>query len=62
MTSAAAPVNRISDSTRWERAVPVYRFPLVNGFFLGLLGLVVIALGPTGYRELAGLGPGQRHE
>ncbi len=56
MSSAATHVDR-NASERWERAVPVYGFPLVNGFFLGLLGLVIIALGLTAYRELAGLGP-----
>ncbi|HUN89074.1 MAG TPA: Ni/Fe-hydrogenase cytochrome b subunit [Terriglobales bacterium] len=45
------------DSDRWERNVPVFGFPVVNGFFLGLSALVVIALVLTGYRELAGLGP-----
>jgi Ni/Fe-hydrogenase subunit HybB-like protein len=57
MSTVAASVERVPDSDRWQRAVPVYGFPLVNGFFLGLLGLVIIALGLTAYRELAGLGP-----
>jgi Ni/Fe-hydrogenase subunit HybB-like protein len=57
MSIWTAKVERVPDSERWERAVPVYGFPLVNGFFLGLLGLVVVALGLTAYRELAGLGP-----
>ncbi|HZS96170.1 MAG TPA: Ni/Fe-hydrogenase cytochrome b subunit [Terriglobales bacterium] len=57
MSTVATSVERVPDSDRWERAVPVYGFPLVNGFFLGLLGLVIIALGLTAYRELAGLGP-----
>ena len=56
MSSAATHVDQ-NAGERWERAVPVYGFPLVNGFFLGLLGLVIIALALTGYRELAGLGP-----
>jgi len=56
MSSAATHVDQ-NAGERWERAVPVYGFPLVNGFFLGLLGLVIIALGLTAYRELAGLGP-----
>ncbi len=57
MSTVATSIERVPDSDRWERAVPVYGFPLVNGFFLGLLGLVIIALGLTAYRELAGLGP-----
>ena len=57
MSTVAASVERVPDSDRWQRTVPVYGFPLVNGFFLGLLALVVIALGLTAYRELAGLGP-----
>jgi len=57
MSSALTHADQVSSSDRWERACPVYGFPLVNGFFLGLAGLVVIALGLTGYRELAGLGP-----
>lgn len=48
-------INR--NSQRWERAVPVYGFPVVNGLFVALSGLVVIALVLTAYRELAGLGP-----
>jgi Ni/Fe-hydrogenase subunit HybB-like protein len=42
---------------RWERAVPVYGFPVVTPFFLCLVVLTLIALVLTGYRELAGLGP-----
>ena len=57
MSTVATSIERVPDSDRWERAVPVYGFPLVNGFFLGLLALVFIALGLTAYRELAGLGP-----
>jgi len=49
-------VGELSDN-RWRRAVPVYGFPLVNKFFLGLSGLVLVAFVLTGYRELAGLGP-----
>lgn len=45
------------NSDRWERTVPVYGFPVVNQFFLGLSALVLIALVLTAYRELAGLGP-----
>jgi len=57
MSTVATSVERVPDSDRWERAVPVYGFPLVNGFFIGLLVLVIVALGLTAYRELAGLGP-----
>ena len=56
MSSAAAGIDR-PGSRRWERNVPVYGFPVVNGFFLGLSGLVLIAFVLTAYRELAGLGP-----
>src|SRR5271165_5875580 len=55
-TTAATNIDR-SRSTRWERNVPVYGFPVVNGFFLGLSALVVVAFVLSGYRELAGLGP-----
>src|SRR5246127_5027349 len=59
--SAATTSNIVADidraSTRWERNVPVYGFPVVNGFFLGLSALVLVAFILSGYRELAGLGP-----
>ena len=55
-TSAAATIDR-SRNNRWERNVPVYGFPVVNGFFLGLAALVLVAFALSGYRELAGLGP-----
>ena len=42
MSVAAAKVDRLMSGERWERAVPVYGFPLVNGFFLSLLALVVM--------------------
>ena len=45
------------NSNRWERTVPVYGFPVVNQFFLGLSALVLVAFVLTAYRELAGLGP-----
>ena len=57
MSVESAKLDRLMKGERWERAVPVYGFPLVNGFFVGLLVLVVIAFVLTGYRELAGLGP-----
>src|SRR4249920_3340292 len=56
MSTAAIEVND-ARKHRWERNVPVYGFPVVNGFFLMLLGLVLIAFILTAYRELAGLGP-----
>jgi Ni/Fe-hydrogenase subunit HybB-like protein len=55
MSSAKTGINQ--NSERWERAVPVYGFPVVNGFFIILSALVVMALVLTAYRELAGLGP-----
>ena len=45
------------NNDRWERAVPVYGFPVINGFFMFLIAMTLIALVLTGYRELAGLGP-----
>jgi Ni/Fe-hydrogenase subunit HybB-like protein len=42
---------------RWERAVPVFGFPVVTKQFLALCGLILIAFVLTAYRELAGLGP-----
>src|SRR5437660_1378456 len=57
MSSVATNADSYSSTGRWERAVPVYGFPLVNGFFLGLSALVLVAFVLTGYRELAGLGP-----
>jgi Ni/Fe-hydrogenase subunit HybB-like protein len=57
MSSAALQVDRHARDHRWERNTPVYGFPLVNGFFLVLLALVILAFVLTGYRELAGLGP-----
>jgi Ni/Fe-hydrogenase subunit HybB-like protein len=57
MSSAPLQVDRHARDHRWERNVPVYGFPLVNGFFLVLLALVILAFVLTGYRELAGLGP-----
>lgn len=46
-----------TNDNRWRRAVPVYGFPVVNGFFVALFALIVLAFVLTGYRELAGLGP-----
>ncbi|HTZ96669.1 MAG TPA: Ni/Fe-hydrogenase cytochrome b subunit [Terriglobales bacterium] len=54
----SAPANHPNPSdNRWERDVPVYGFPVINGFFIGLCVLILIAFVLTGYRELAGLGP-----
>ena len=41
MSSAPASVDQ--NSSRWERNVPVYGFPVVNGFFVGLSVLVLVA-------------------
>ena len=59
MSTAATTAHDIdrTRSNRWERNVPVYGFPVVNGFFLGLSALVLVAFALSGYRELAGLGP-----
>lgn len=43
--------------TRWERAVPVYGFSVVNPFFLTLVALALLAVLLTLYREVVGLGP-----
>jgi hypothetical protein len=56
MSTAAINTSRPA-TTRWERAVPVYGFPVINKFFLVLSGLVMVAIILTAYRELAGLGP-----
>ena len=56
MSTATASVERAAGN-RWERNVPVYGFPVVNGFFLGLSALVLVAFVLTAYRELTGLGP-----
>lgn len=48
---------QVGTEDRWERAVPVFAFPVVTPTFLVLLVLTLIALLLTGYRELAGLGP-----
>ncbi|MGB8011755.1 MAG: Ni/Fe-hydrogenase cytochrome b subunit [Terriglobales bacterium] len=48
---------RAATKTRWERAVPVYGVAVVNKFFLLLVGLAVLSLFLTVYREVVGLGP-----
>lgn len=55
MSTATDSIVRNND--RWERNVPVYGFPVINKFFVGLCLLFLIALVLTAYRELAGLGP-----
>ncbi len=45
------------NENRWERAVPVFGFPVVTRGFVVLLAMTLMALVLTGYRELAGLGP-----
>ncbi|MFY9644198.1 MAG: hypothetical protein WAK29_03415, partial [Terriglobales bacterium] len=42
---------------RWERAVPVYGVSVINPFFLALIGLALLSLLLTVYREVVGLGP-----
>jgi Ni/Fe-hydrogenase subunit HybB-like protein len=42
---------------RWERAVPVYGVSVITPFFLALVGLAVLSLILTVYREIVGLGP-----
>jgi Ni/Fe-hydrogenase subunit HybB-like protein len=42
---------------KWQRAVPVFEFPLWTGAFKVLCGLGAVAVGLVTYRELAGLGP-----
>jgi len=42
---------------RWERAVPVYGVSVINPFFFLLVGLAVLSLFLTVYREVVGLGP-----
>src|SRR5271157_3044297 len=56
-TITNASTNPSEDQNRWERAVPVYGFPVVNRFFLGLVAMTLLAFVLTAYRELAGLGP-----
>ena len=56
MSTAASDTGRPATG-RWERAVPVYGFPVINKFFLVLSALVLVAIILTAYRELAGLGP-----
>jgi Ni/Fe-hydrogenase subunit HybB-like protein len=42
---------------RWERAVPVYGVTVITPFFLALVGLAILSLFLTVYREVVGLGP-----
>jgi len=52
------PINNVPvGKTRWERAVPVYGFSVVNPFFLLLVALALLAVLLTVYREVVGLGP-----
>jgi len=57
ITNAPVTTPVPTNETRWERAVPVYGFPVVNGFFIALCGMTLLAFVLTAYRELAGLGP-----
>ena len=45
------------DKARWERAVPVFAFPVVTSFFFVLLAFALLAVLLTAYREVVGLGP-----
>lgn len=55
---STATINNVpADKTRWERAVPVYGFRVLNPLFLALLAMTLLAMVLTAYRELAGLGP-----
>ena len=56
-TIHAVPAVRTDPRPRWERAVPVFAFPVVNRSFLTLIALAVLALFLTVYREVVGLGP-----
>ena len=53
-TAARRSIDRAPSSNRWERTVPVYGFPVVNGFFLGLFALVLIAFALTGVSRTGG--------
>jgi len=55
--SSTTATNASINPNRWERAVPVYGFPVVNRFFLVLVAMTLLAFVLTAYRELAGLGP-----
>jgi len=57
MSAISSNVSIPIQKARWERAVPVYGFPVVNGFFLVLFAMTVLACVFSAYRELAGLGP-----
>ncbi|HEY2860037.1 MAG TPA: Ni/Fe-hydrogenase cytochrome b subunit [Terracidiphilus sp.] len=56
MSTAASDTGRPATG-RWDRAVPVFGFPVINKFFIVLSALVLVAIILTAYRELAGLGP-----
>jgi Ni/Fe-hydrogenase subunit HybB-like protein len=50
-------VGKNVNKNRWERAVPVYGVSVVNKFFLFLVGLAVLSLFLSIWREIVGLGP-----
>jgi Ni/Fe-hydrogenase subunit HybB-like protein len=56
MSTAASDTGRPATG-RWDRAVPVFGFPVINKLFIVLSALVLVAIILTAYRELAGLGP-----
>src|SRR6202142_753630 len=55
--NAPRTVPATSNTNRWERSVPVYGVSVINPFFLFLVGLAVLSLILTVYREAVGLGP-----
>src|SRR5271166_2927354 len=57
MSSATLTNAPGTNKNRWERAVPVYGVSVVNKFFIVLVGLAVLSLFLTVYREVVGLGP-----
>jgi Ni/Fe-hydrogenase subunit HybB-like protein len=55
--SSTTLTNAPATKPRWERAVPVFGFPVVTPFFIALVALAVLAFLLTSYREVVGLGP-----
>ncbi len=55
--NSAPPVRPSVNKNRWERSVPVYGVSVFNKFFFFLVGLAVLSLFLTIYREAVGLGP-----
>ena len=57
VNNAPVTVPAAVNKNRWERAVPVFGFPVVTPFFISLVVLAVLAFLLTTYREVVGLGP-----